>query len=200
MKDFNDLKNIWHQQNITVSMNPEELIHKAKKNKKEFNSKIAFQLGTLCLSMLVVAWVAITIPFEQMTTYLGIGLLFTSVAGFSGFRMFQMFQLQKIDLTLQPEWVLPELEKVLSLQKFISTKLMTGYILLLNVAMGLYFIEVMSPMSTQLKIICLSVYIAWMLFAYFYLGKKQKLKEQQRLEEIIKAIKQIQHDIQSDKS
>lgn len=196
MKDFDELKNIWQQQKVTLATNPEELIAKAKKSKRDFNAKITIQLVTLLLSMIVVGYVGITIPFEQKTTYAGIVLILITVFGFSAVRIYQMLQLQKIDLTQTPEHTLPKLETAVRLQKMVSTKLMTAYMLLLNLAMGLYFIEVMHPMSTSLKAICLTVYIAWMLIAYFYLGKKQKIREEQRLQDIINTIKQVQNDFQ----
>jgi len=50
----------------------------------------------------------------------------------------------------------------------------------------------MQPMSSTFKAIVLSLYMGWMLFAYFYMGKKQKQKEYDRIQKMLNTIKQME--------
>lgn len=66
------------------------------------------------------------------------------------------------------------------------------YFLLLNLGLGLYFIEVMAPMPTYAVVLSLSVYVIWLLITYFVIGKKQKQKEFNRIDVLIKKMKEIE--------
>jgi hypothetical protein len=58
--------------------------------------------------------------------------------------------------------------------------------------MGVYLIEVFTGRPLVNVSIFIAVYIAWMLFAYFYLGKKNIRKEDLRLNSIVEELKGIE--------
>lgn len=194
MKEFDNLQEIWKQQKQSNLPDVSLIMEKAKKEKQAFINKMLFQIATLIASMVGVALVVATVDFKMTTTFIGIALMFICVFGFSAIRMYQAITLKKIDLTLAPAKNLSELEKFYSFQQFVGTKVTMTYFILLNIAFGFYFIEVMQPMSTTMKTIVLTVYVAWMLFAYFYLGKRQKAKEYARTQGIIEALKEMEQN------
>ena len=192
MKEFDSLQEIWKQQKQSTLPDVSEIIAKAKKEKQTISNKILFQVIVLVLSMVGVAWVVLTIDFKMITTYIGISLMFLCVGGYSTIRIYQMTRLNKIDLTQSPTKTLIELEQFYAFQQFVGTKVTLAYFVILNIAMGLYFIEVMAPMSTISKTIFFTIYIFWMLFAYFYIGKRQKAREYERTQRIIDSIKEME--------
>lgn len=194
MKEFDNLQEIWKQQKQSTLPDVSVIIAKAKKEKQIFANKMLFQILTLITSMVGVALVVATVDFKMTTTYIGVGLMFLCVFGFAAIRLYQMMTLKKIDLTQSPSKTLAELEKFYIFQQFVGTKITLAYFVILNIAFGFYFIEVMQPMPLLMKTIVLTVYVAWMLFAYFYLGKKQKAKEFERTQRMIDAIKEMEEN------
>lgn len=192
MKAFNDIETIWKQQKEVVVPEVTVIIEKANKEKKTISKKIILQVILLLITVPVVIWVLVLNPFKETTTFLGIAILLFDIIGFSILRLYQVKWLAKIDFTETPKIVLDQLEKYYSFQKLISSKIMLLYFLLLNLGLGLYFIEVMSPMPTYAVVLSLTVYVAWIVFAYFVIGKKQKKKEFDRIDNIIKNIKEIE--------
>lgn len=192
MKDFDNLKDLWKQQEKTKLPDVSEVLKKIKKEKLVYTNKILFQVIILVGTMFTLVWIGSIIDFKKTTTYIGLGLMLLCIAGFSIVRLYQMISLKKIDLTQKPSETLYKLEQYFAFQQIVSTKISLAYYIVLNIAFVFYFIEVMHPMSSQLKTICLTTYIAWMLFAYFYLGKKQKKKENDRIQKIIKSIKEME--------
>ena len=192
MKDFDNLKDLWKQQEKTKLPDVSEVLKKIKKEKLVYTNKILFQVIILVGTMFTLVWIGSIIDFKKTTTYIGLGLMLLCIAGFSIVRLYQMISLKKIDLTQKPSETLYKLEQYFAFQQIVSTKISLAYYIVLNIAFVFYFIEVMHPMSSQLKTICLITYIAWMLFAYFYLGKKQKKKENDRIQKIIKSIKEME--------
>lgn len=192
MKQFNDIEAIWKQQKISTVPDVTAIIEKGNKEKKTLSKKISLQVILLLITVPVVIWVLVTNPFQKTTTFLGIAIVLLAVIGFSIIRLYQVNWLRKIDFTQTPNFVLQQLEKYYSFQKIISSKIMGIYFLLLNLGLGLYFIEVMAPMPTYAVVLSLSVYVIWLLIAYFVIGKKQKQKEFNRIDVLIKKMKEIE--------
>jgi len=194
MKEFDNLQELWKQQKQNPLPDVSVIIAKAKKEKQSMTNKIVIQVATLLLAVVAIIMVVAAIDFKMATTYIGVGLMFLTILVFSGIRLYQVYKLKNIDLTQNPKKVLAELETFYAFQQFVNTKCTLAYFILLNIAFGFYFIEVMQPMSAMLKTIVLVVYIAWMFIAYFFLGKKQKEKEYAKTKAIIDSIRKIEKE------
>lgn len=192
MKDFNDIQNLWKQQETKPLPDVTQIIANAKKDKQIFTNKIILQTIILALTLPCLLWIGSIIDFKKTSSYIGLTLMFCCVFVFSAIRLYQIIRLKKMDVTEEPQVNLQKLEQYYSFQKLVSTKITAAYFIVMNIAFGLYFIEVMTPMSTLLKTIVLIVYVAWMLFAFFYLGKKQKAKEYARIQRLIDTIKEME--------
>ncbi len=192
MKDFNDIQNLWKQQETKPLPDVTQIIANAKKDKQHFTNKIILQTIILALTLPCLLWIGSIIDFKKTSSYIGLTLMFCCVFVFSAIRLYQIIRLKKMDVTEEPQVNLQKLEEYYSFQKVVSTKITAAYFIVMNIAFGLYFIEVMTPMSTLLKTIVLIVYVAWMLFAFFYLGKKQKAKEYARIQRLIDTIKEME--------
>ena len=192
MKDFNDIQNLWKQQETKPLPDVTQIIANAKKDKQHFTNKIILQTIILALTLPCLLWIGSIIDFNKTSSYIGLTLMFCCVFVFSAIRLYQIIRLKKMDVTEEPQVNLQKLEEYYSFQKVVSTKITAAYFIVMNIAFGLYFIEVMAPMSTLLKTIVLIVYVAWMLFAFFYLGKKQKAKEYARIQRLIDTIKEME--------
>ncbi|MEW5676433.1 hypothetical protein ABGT15_08975 [Flavobacterium enshiense] len=192
MKDFNDIQNLWNQQETKPLPDVTQIIAKSKKDKQDFTNKIIVQTTILALTLPCLLWIGSIIDFKKTTSYIGLTLMFCCVFIFSAIRLYQIIRLKKMDVTAEPQINLQKLEQYYSFQKLVSTKITAIYFIVMNIAFGFYFIEVMAPMSALLKATVLIAYVAWMLFAFFYLGKKQKAKEYARIQHLIDTLKEIE--------
>lgn len=192
MKDFNDLQNLWNQQISAPLPDVNAILADAKKVQNALNKKITTQIIILVAVVVFILILMNVIPFKEATTFVGIGLMATTILLFSAIRFYQVIQLKKIDLTQNPRKLLGNLEQYYKFQNTVNTKYTLAYFILMNIAFALYFIEVLQPVAVLYKIIILAVYLAWMLFAFLYLGKKHKHKEQAKTQSIIDSIKAIE--------
>lgn len=191
MKPFNDIESIWKQQKENSVPDVALIITKAKKEQKIIVNKIIFQVLSLLVTVPVILWVLVANPFQKSTTFIGVAIVLFDIIGFSILRLYQMYQMKKIHFTAAPKQVLDQLEHYFVFQQLLSTKIMFVYFLLLNLGLGLYFIEVMALMPIFAVVISLSVYIGWLLFAYFVIGKKQKRKENERIQVLLENAKAL---------
>jgi len=191
MKDFNDLQNLWQEQKPSQLPDVNSILADAKKVQHALNRKISMQIMILIAVVAFILVLMNAIPFQQVTTFIGIGIMTTTIVAFSAIRLYQVIDLKKMDLSKNPQQLLLDLEAYYQFQKRVNTRYTQIYFLLMNGAFALYFIEVLQPIPILYRIITVAVYIAWMLFALLYLGKKHKLKEQAKIQSIIDAIKSV---------
>lgn len=194
MKDFNDLQNLWNEQKPVDLPAVNSIIETAKKTQQSINSKIRNQVILLLLVVIFMLLLLQLIPFKEATTFIAIGMMSLAIMLFSVLRIIQIVKLKKIDLTENPRFLLVDLEKYYKFQQKVNTTYTTYYFAMMNLAFGLYFIEVLKPITLLYKIVIITIYLLWILFAYFYLGKKHKLKEHSKTQYIIDAIKGLEKD------
>jgi len=70
------------------------------------------------------------------------------------------------------------------------------YYILLGTALGFYLFEIIKNASVLLKIIVFTVTYGWMLFAYFYLGKRQIKKHNSKIDAMIKDLKELENQFE----
>lgn len=192
MKAFDNLKEIWQQQNTSALPDVTVIINKAKKEQQSMTKKIRIQVLILLLTIVFIAWLVNSIDFKMLTTYTGIGLMFSAIAGYSALRLVMVHKLQKTDLTASPQIAMVAIKQFYSFQQKVNTTYTLLYYIILNIAFGLYAYEIIQPLSTRTKVISLIFYTAWMLIAYFIIGKRQIRKEHANTESIITAITKIE--------
>lgn len=191
MKDFDVLKEIWDKQGKALVPDVSLILSKAKKEKQSIGNKMILQVVALLGVIPAIGLVVMYVNFKMATTFIGIGLMALAVIVISILRMYQVYTLKKIDLAASPQSVLKKLEQFYAFQQTVNTKYTLVYFIVLNIAFGFYFIEVMQPMSTTYKSIALTLYVTWMLIAYFIIGKRQREKEYAKMQRIINGIKEI---------
>lgn len=197
MKDFNALQNLWNEQKTAPIPDANAILANAKKVQRSLNNKIKTQIAILIAVVIFILILVNVIPFKEVTTFVGIALMAFTILLFSAVRLLQVIRLHKIDLTQKPRQLLLKLEAYYLFQNTVNTRYTMLYFILMNVAFALYFIEVLAPIALLYKTIIVAVYLAWMSFAYLYLGKKHKIKEQAKTQSIIDAIKAIEQQYES---
>jgi Flp pilus assembly protein TadB len=197
MKDFNDIQNLWQDQKASQLPDVNNILADAKKVQRALNRKISVQIIILIAVVVFILILMNVIPFKQATTFIGIGIMAVTIVAFSAIRLYQVIQLKKMDLSQNPQQLLLDLEIYYQFQKTVNTRYTQIYFLVMNSAFALYFIEVLQPVPLLYQVIIVVVYLAWMLFASLYLGKKHKRKEQAEIQSIIDAIKSVAYHYKS---
>ena len=197
MKDFNEIQNLWNEQKTVQLPDVNSILADAKKVQRDLNTKIRIQVIILVAVVIFIIVLTKVIPFQQLTTFIGIGLMASAILLFSGLRLYQVIQMTKIDLTQNPSHLLIDLERYYRFQNLVNTRYTFLYFILMNIAFALYFIEVLQPLTLLYQMIVLTVYLTWMLFALLFLGKKHKRKEEAKTQRIIDAIEEIEKHYKS---
>ena len=198
MNDFEQLKSLWQQQELTVGApDPVQL----KKNNEDHQRKLErVQLVSailLLMTTVFILWIGFFsgITFHSTRTYVAVVLiaLIPAVQGIINLTVYA--RLKRVQLAASTTQHLQQWQDYYAFRKRLIRLNLPIYYLLLNGAFALYFIEILGHFSLTGRIIALSLYTAWMLFAYFVLGKRSLRKEYGRLDAIISNLQALQQQL-----
>lgn len=187
MQDFDSLKNIWQQPGAG---NAPAMINISKQLKTTKMKLLKPQLhGAVYLTLTAVFIVCLAVfgnlNFQHWYTYGAMALISLICLLQATFMYTTYKKIKHIDETATPATHLQQWEAYYDLRKKQIKWNMPVYYILLNMAMGIYVIELFTGRPLRNVLIFIAVYAAWMLFAYFYLGKRSMQKEKNRLQQII---------------
>ncbi len=195
MQDFDELKNMWQKPTLAENSAATTGINKTKKTLKMKLQKQ--QLGGAVMLVLTAALIAAMaifggFNFTHWYTYAGMALICVVCLAQAAL-MYNLYKkIINIDETVPPAAHLQQWEAYYDLRKKQNKWNMPLYYILLNISMGIYLIEIFTGRPILNVTIFIAVYAAWMLFAYFYLGKRNMRKEEARLQHIIEELKEIE--------
>lgn len=196
MQDFDSLKNMWQQPAKTGEANKEIIstitnttTTKMKLQKPQLHGAIALTLTAVFIACLAIFG---NFNFKHWYTYGGMVLICIICIVQAGFMYATYKKIKSIDDTVEPTAHLQQWEAYYDLRKKQNRWNMPVYYVLLNIAMAIYMVEIFTGRPVVNVLLFIGVYVAWMLFAYFYLGRKNIKREANRLQTIINELKLIE--------
>ncbi len=195
MEDFDALKNIWQQpasrqaKALPVAISKSSITNKMKMEKQQ-----KFGAVTLLCTAVFIACLGIfgNFNFTHWYTYGGMALICLICLIQAAIMYATYKKIKHIDDTVTPAAHLQQWESYYSLRKRQNKWNMPLYYVLLNVAMAMYLIEIFTGRPVITVTIFITLYIGWMVYAYFYLGKRNIRKENDRLQQIVDELKMIE--------
>ena len=196
MQDFDSLKNMWQQpvKSGDVSQDIINSITNTKTTKMKLQKPQLHGAIALTLTAIFIACLAIFggLNFKHWYTYGGMVLICIVCLVQASFMYATYKKIKSIDDTVEPAAHLHQWEAYYDLRKRQNRWNMPVYYVLLNVAMAMYMIEIFTGRPIVNVLIFIAIYMAWMLFAYFYLGRRNLRREDNRLQTIINDLKGIE--------
>ncbi len=187
MQDFDSLKDIWQQSAADktpaiIAINKNLKTTKMKLLKPQLHGAVYLTLTAIFIVCLAVFG---NLNFQHWYTYGAMALISLICLLQASFMYITYKKIKHIDETAAPATHLQQWEAYYELRKKQLKWNMPVYYILLNIAMGIYVIEIFTDRPIINVLIFIAVYAAWMLFAYFYLGKRSMQRETNRLQSII---------------
>lgn len=196
MKDFDSLKTLWEQagdgpnsrENKNVQWSSQSRSYKLNLQKEQFRGALM-----LILTALLLIAMAIFADFSKtLLTYIGMYLLAAICTAQAILFLFTWQKIKNIDETLPPRQHLQQWETYYNFRQMQIKWNMPLYFIFLNLAMGIYLFDLFKGRPVVNVLIFLAVYLGWMIFAYFYLGKRVIRKEAFKLKTIMDNLKQVE--------
>lgn len=186
-----NLNELWSKQ-TTKPPQTEELLSKFDKIKRKNLTKL------IAVNILMVATIAfiifIWLHFEPklITTKIGIVLTLLGIIIYMLVYNQLIPYLRKINENQSNTQFLMAVIKLKEQQKFLQTRMLQFYFIILTLGLCLYLYEFVSLLPFSWTIFAYSITLIWIGFNWFYLRTKIIEKEQDKLDDIIEKFKMVE--------
>ena len=191
MNNFDDIRNIWQNQDAAKVPDMSEVIKAAGKNRRSIIIKNLLGLITLGGTVIFISWIGFAADFKYLTTKLGIVLIVISIiAAMVLNSQMLMLILERSDDTLTNADYLKQLISYRNKQRFFQTKGIALYYLMLTLGFILYLYEFYAR-NASFGLKAYGLTLLWIAFAWFYIRPRAIKKQEQKINELIEQIESI---------
>lgn len=194
MEDNIDLKNIWHQQRFDHP-DLETTIQEIKQYKRKGMKKTIFINLSLIATVVLVGFFWYYFQPQFMTTKIGTLLIILAIVIFIYYFNKLSKVIQQLDTSQSNSEYLKNLNDILNRQKFIQTKVMSLYFILLSAGVCLYLYEYVLLMPPLMRIIAYLITLVWIGVNWFYFRPKMIKKQEAKINGLIKKFEDISRQI-----
>ena len=197
MEEFKELENLWKQSETKIP--PQKTnISKIKNNRMKLKNTYTKGAILLILTGIFILGLMIFLDSNLKTILVVSSMIIISITCFlqAALMLFTANEIAKIDETQTPTFHLKQWQNFRTFQKKQRHWNMPVYYTLLSIALGVYMYELLKNADLWKMILTFVITYSWMLFAYFYLGKKEIKKQDAKLDGIISELKSVENQFQ----
>lgn len=191
MQNFDELKNIWQQEQPVNIPGAEEILSRISGERKYLSHNLLKAILQLVPAFLIVVCISFMVRFASAITYTGIVIILLSIIIYGYFVVKHYLDLTKDYSLLKPSEYLAVIQKQYEMRKKFNTVGGLVYSVILYIGIILYMIEVAGHLSLLWQIAGYGLTTAWFLYVYFVLSKKVMKSEDEKFEIIIRQLKRL---------
>jgi len=191
MKNFEELSSLWIAQPKAEQVPVDTLLKQVKKSTSALNRKLLWSIVLMAATFVFMIVLFLFFLFNSWLTYAGIFITMSTILIYA-IMMFRDYRLvASHDPTTEVNVYLENLKIYKTSRTLVNGKMYYVYSILLTLGMGLYFVEVLKPVSLMFKIIACTISFGWILFVTFYWRKRIIKTEQEKISEIIDRLERL---------
>ena len=192
MKDFNELKQLWHVQQGDDGVSYNTILRSVKQEKSKYTSKLLTHVISIGCISLITLYLFITVPFYTWTTQLSMFIVVVCLMYYLAVQIRDYRAMRNSEnLLSKPEEYISYLRAYKERRYRFNTRNYTIYTLCLSFALALYLIEMSFYLSITALVLFILATMVWFLVCYFTLMKLYIKKESEKLEQLIGKLKDL---------
>ncbi|RKF40247.1 hypothetical protein BCY89_23460 [Sphingobacterium siyangense] len=193
MQDFNDLQHLWKQDSKQNILPPKQL-NKVKNFRQELIRKEIAGAVLLFATGLIILALAYFLDFRHKTLALYTSMFIVSFLCFiqAYLMLTTAGKIKQINEAALPTEHLQQWQQFDSFRKKRIHWNMPIYHLLLGIAISIYLREILTGASFHYYLLTYLPTYSWILFSYFYLGKRQLAKIDRSINEVIFELQELE--------
>ncbi|WP_411272892.1 hypothetical protein [Daejeonella sp.] len=192
MKDFEALKNIWHNQVALPKVSHEDVLKKISKTRTGLASRLLIEMVGMALASVMLIYVWIESPFRMWTTHLAM-VIFTACCLYYLFALIKNYRrITYVSLLEKPGEYILYLKKYKHDRFIFNTRKYRIYSIFFTTGYILYFIEIAFLTELWVTISVIIFTFLWIALYYFVLMRIYIRKEESKLEDLIQNLERLE--------
>ena len=197
MDDNIDFKDLWKKQSVSQP-NIDDLLSKLNHFKKVSLRKLILTNVLLLATCVFIIFIWYRYQPVFISTKIGIVLCVAAMAIYLFFYNKLFSEFKNSDNTKSNTAYLEKLIEIKTKQKFLQSKMLNLYFIMLGSGLCLYMYEYTSRMTKLWSIFTYAVMLSWLAFVWFYLRPKQIKKEETKINALIEKFEAINKQLTTD--
>ncbi len=194
MKDFEHLMTVWQGQPVKEQLSVDEALKQVKKGISGLSHKLIWGIVGIVLTTALVVYLTLFGAFVEWTSQLGLVILIVGTIMYLALQIGDYRTISKHDPTTNPVLYLEMLKIYQKRRAYLFGRFWYLYGVIVTAGLSLFSFEILERLSIQVRIICYIAWVAYLLFATYYLkdriiktekekvslmiGRLERLKEQ----------------------
>ncbi|SFI99048.1 hypothetical protein SAMN05421638_1723 [Kaistella treverensis] len=194
MEEFKNLENLWKTSETKIPAKNDQ-ISKIKNNRMKLKNTYTKGAILLVATGIFILILMTTFDAKILTLPIVSAMVIISLVCFlqAGLMFFTAKKISGIDETQTPASHLQQWLEFREFQKKLRHWNMPVYYILLSLALGVYMFELLKTVDLWKMLLAFAITYSWLLFAYFYLGKKEVKKQDAKMDRIISELKNLEN-------
>ena len=192
MKDFEALKNIWHNQVALPKVSHEDVLKKVSRTRTGLASRLLIEMLVMALATAMLIYVWVESPFRMWTTHLAM-IIFMACCFYYLIAVIGNYRRITYDNLLdKPEEYILYLKKYKHDRFIFNTRKYRIYSIFFTAGFMLYFIELAFLAALWVTITLIIFTFLWIALWYFVLMRIYIRKEESKLEDMIQNLERLE--------
>lgn len=196
MKDFEQLKSVWHNQSEDDPVPVDVVLKQVKKEMGTMSRKLFWNIVAMAAAVISMFVVLFFFVFQRWATYLGIIILLMTMLIYFLIMLRDYRHIYRWNPMLNTSRFLQHIKGFQEKRANFYGWVFYLYLLLLSTGLLLFFIEILQSASLYFKIFTYSLTLTWFLICTFYLKQLIFKNEQEKINLIIERLERLQHQFE----
>ncbi len=199
MKDFEALKDIWHEQKKEPTATIDQVLKMVRKDRNSLSNKILLEAAAIVIAMIALVYIWITIDFKLWTTHLAMVIFITNCLYYLTNQLNSFKRISRQDAFLEkPEEYINYIKQYKKDRYIENTRKYTIYTICMGVGFMFYFIEIFYLSNIWFTIGGMIFTVLWILFSYFVIKRNYIRKEEAKLNSMIESLEKVQEQFREE--
>ncbi len=199
MKDFEALKDIWHEQKKEPTATIDQVLKMVRKDRNSLSNIILLEAAAIVIAMIALVYIWTTIDFKLWTTHLAMVIFITNCLYYLTNQLNSFKRISRQDAFLEkPEEYINYIKQYKKDRYIENTRKYTIYTICMGVGFMFYFIEIFYLSNIWFTIGGMIFTVLWILFSYFVIKRNYIRKEEAKLNSMIESLEKVQEQFREE--
>lgn len=191
MKDFEHLMTVWQGQPVKEQLSVDEALKQVKKGMSGLSRKLLWGIVGIVLTTALVVYLAVFGVFDNWTSQAGLIILIIAMMMYLALQIGDYRIISKHDPTIDPVLYLDTLRIYQKRRSFLFGAFWYLFALMVTAGLSLYTFEMLKQQSTTIRITCYIAWIAYIMFATYYLKDRIIKNEKEKISLMIERLERL---------
>lgn len=191
MQEFDDIAALWATHTVDVQLSADGMLKQAKKEVSGLRIKSLLNIAGMAIALFAMGILWFLFPIQYWTTHLGLSVMISAILVYAVILYNNYKIIAKHDFTDSPTEFILKLKTYQINRLSLYNRLYWFYVIALSLGMGLYFIEILSPLSTTVQIIAVVLSFSWIVFCSTLMRRAVIKKDKERIALLVEKFERI---------